>query len=70
MGERLDEFLAYARDPDALAAALRDLDDAVAARMRARRQLGADPEARTAARSDIGDRGPEVEAAKKPSVTP
>jgi DNA-binding MarR family transcriptional regulator len=41
MGERLDEFLAYARDPDALAAALRDLDDAVAARMQARRQQAA-----------------------------
>jgi DNA-binding MarR family transcriptional regulator len=38
MGERLGEILAHAEDPDALVAALCDLDDAVAARMRARRQ--------------------------------
>ena len=38
MGERLDEILEFAPDPDALLAALCDLDDALAARMRARRQ--------------------------------
>ena len=37
MGGRLDEILEYAQDPDALVAALRDLDDAVAARMQSRR---------------------------------
>ena len=38
MGDRLVEILAYADDADALLAALESLDDAVAARMRARRQ--------------------------------
>src|SRR5580704_7985118 len=33
MGERLDRVLEFARDPDALLAALCDLDDAVADRM-------------------------------------
>jgi len=37
MGGRLDEILEYAQDPVALVAALRDLDDAVAARMQSRR---------------------------------
>ena len=37
MGGRLDEILEYAQHPDALVAALRDLDDAVAARMQSRR---------------------------------
>jgi DNA-binding MarR family transcriptional regulator len=36
MGERLDRLLEYARDPEALVAALCDLDDALADRMRAR----------------------------------
>ena len=36
MGERLDRVLEYARDPEALLAALCDLDDAVADRMQAR----------------------------------
>jgi DNA-binding MarR family transcriptional regulator len=38
MGERLGEILDYAQDPDALIAALCDLDDAIAKRMQARRQ--------------------------------
>jgi hypothetical protein len=38
MGDRLGEILDHAADPDALVAALCDLDDAIAARMRARRQ--------------------------------
>jgi DNA-binding MarR family transcriptional regulator len=38
MGDRLDEILEFAHQRDALVAALGDLDDAVAARMRARRQ--------------------------------
>src|SRR5207253_11346475 len=37
MGDRLDEILAFAHQPDALVAALGDLDDAVAARMQSRR---------------------------------
>jgi hypothetical protein len=69
MGERLDEILEYARDPDALIAALSDLDDAVAARTQARRQQDADPENRTVSNRDIGDGGREVEAAKRPPVT-
>ena len=36
MGERLDQVLEFARDPEALLAALCDLDDAVADRMQAR----------------------------------
>ena len=36
MGERLDRVLEHARDPEALVAALCDLDDALAARMQAR----------------------------------
>jgi DNA-binding MarR family transcriptional regulator len=36
MGERLDRVLEFARDPEALLAALADLDDAVADRMQAR----------------------------------
>ena len=36
MGERLDHVLEFARDPEALLAALCDLDDAVADRMQAR----------------------------------
>ncbi len=36
MGERLDGILEHARDPDALLAALGDLDDALAERLRAR----------------------------------
>ena len=36
MGERLEQVLAFARDPEALLAALCDLDDAVADRMQAR----------------------------------
>ena len=36
MGERLDRVLEHARDPEALVAALCDLDDALADRMRAR----------------------------------
>jgi DNA-binding MarR family transcriptional regulator len=38
MGDRLGEILDYAADPDALVAALCDLDDAIAARTQARRQ--------------------------------
>ena len=38
MAERLDRVLEHARDPEALVAALGDLDDALAARMRARIQ--------------------------------
>jgi DNA-binding MarR family transcriptional regulator len=38
MAERLDRVLEHARDPEALIAALCDLDDAVAARMNARLQ--------------------------------
>jgi DNA-binding MarR family transcriptional regulator len=38
MGERLGEIVEYAGDPQALLAVLADLDDAVAARMEARRQ--------------------------------
>jgi len=43
MGERLDAVLEHARDPEALVAALCDLDDAVADRMQARlrRKVGA-----------------------------
>ena len=43
MGERLDAVLEHARDPQALVAALCDLDDAVADRMQARlrRKVGA-----------------------------
>jgi DNA-binding MarR family transcriptional regulator len=40
MGERLDRVLEFARDPDALLAALCDLDDAVADRMQARLRGG------------------------------
>jgi DNA-binding MarR family transcriptional regulator len=40
MGERLDRVLEFARDPDALLAALCDLDDAVADRMQARLRRG------------------------------
>ncbi len=36
MGEHLDQVLEFARDPEALLAALGDLDDAVADRMQAR----------------------------------
>jgi DNA-binding MarR family transcriptional regulator len=36
MAERLDRMLEHARDPEALVAALCDLDDALTARMRAR----------------------------------
>jgi DNA-binding MarR family transcriptional regulator len=36
MAERLDQVLEHARDPEALVAALCDLDDALAARMRSR----------------------------------
>ena len=36
MGERLDRVLEHARDPEALVAALCDLDDALANRLRAR----------------------------------
>jgi DNA-binding MarR family transcriptional regulator len=36
MGERLEQVLEFARDPEALLAALCDLDDAVADRMQAR----------------------------------
>ena len=39
MSERLDEILAYAGDPETLHAALCSLDDAVAARMQARRRV-------------------------------
>jgi len=37
MSERLDEILEFAQDPDALVAALRDLDDAISARVERRR---------------------------------
>jgi DNA-binding MarR family transcriptional regulator len=40
MGERLDRVLEFARDPDALLAALSDLDDAIADRMQARLRRG------------------------------
>jgi DNA-binding MarR family transcriptional regulator len=40
MGERLDQVLEFARDPDALLAALCDLDDALADRMQARLRRG------------------------------
>ncbi len=43
MGERLGEILEYAPHADPLVAALCDLDDAVAARIHARRQRSATP---------------------------
>jgi DNA-binding MarR family transcriptional regulator len=43
MGERLREIVEYAGDAEALLAALCDLDDAVAARMQARRQQAVTP---------------------------
>jgi DNA-binding MarR family transcriptional regulator len=69
MGERLAEIVEFAGDPAALLATLADLDDAVAARMHARIQQRADPEARTVASPVTADTGPEVEAPKQRSVT-
>ena len=43
MSERLDQVLEFSRDPDALLAALGDLDDALADRMRARLRSQARP---------------------------
>ena len=76
MAERLDRVLEHARDPEALIAALCDLDDAVAARMNARLRArgahvtagtevaapGGGPESETTA---SGDGGPEGVATNK-----